>query len=130
MIATVDKQAQIWLQFDPSREAKEVSVLQSDDGNAGNYNVWVFKRGYDPTSYDVGDVAVPDNGRIRWGRWHALDAQYLPGQGYYDVLKAYGNIVLDYQVTARKTGHRPRLPGAFLLLDSALTTLPGYKPGA
>ena len=130
VIKTFKDQIQTTLELDPKRSDDEASVLTDPSNTAGYYTVWVFKGGYSPINYDIGDVPVPPHGVLTWGEWEALDPESFPGDGVRTVLRTYGNVVLSYDVDQEKGGaSRPELPEGFIRVDSALSALDGFTGG-
>ena len=115
VIRTFKDQIQTTLEIDPESSVEEASALIDPSDTAGYYTVWVFKSGYSPMKYEVGDVSVPPHGVLTWGEWEALDPKSLPGEGVRTVLRTYGNVVLSYSVDQEKGGApRPKLPKGFI----------------
>jgi hypothetical protein len=129
VIKTFKDQIQTKLELDPKRSDEEASVLVDPSDTEGYYTVWVFKSGYSPINYDIGDVPVPPHGVLTWGQWEAL-AESSPGDGVRNVMRTYGNVVLSYYVDQEKGGApRPQLPKEFIRVDSALSALDGFTGG-
>ena len=130
VIETFKDQIQTTLELDPERSDEESSVLIDPSNTEGYYTVWVFKSGYSPINYKIGDVLVPPHGVLTWGPWEALDPESFPRDGVRNVMRTYGNVVLSYDVDQEKGGApRPQLPKGFIKVDSALSALDGFTGG-
>src|SRR5687768_3208610 len=100
--AQLDRELDLYVGFDPP-EDEDVSVLKTGtDIRYGSFTIWVFKPGRAATDFSLDDIDVPPKGQLAWSEWEALDAELLPGEGSYTVLKTYGNVVLYYFVDAKE----------------------------
>jgi len=110
------------LRFDPQREDAESSVLTSDDDSYGVFSIWVFKDDEVSWDWSVGKDEFPESGQQAWGPYEPY-GKLLPNRGSQSLMKTYGeNVTLRMIVSARE-GQTPKIPGEFVLLDSALSSL-------